>query len=190
MKVRNAFSRAIPALFVLMFGLPVAGHALENGLAKTPPMGWNSWNKYGCNGINEKVVRDIADAMSSNGMKDAGYQYVIIDDCWQTDRDAAGNIVADAAKFPSGIKALADYVHSKGLKFGIYTDAGTKTCAGRPGSLGHEYQDAKQYANWGVDYLKEDWCNTLHGQSSESSYTLMRNALAASGRPIVLSICE
>jgi alpha-galactosidase len=114
----------------------------------------------------------------------------VIDDCWQTSRDAAGNIIADPQKFPSGIKALADYVHSKGLKFGIYTDVGTKTCAGRPGSMGHEYQDAQQYANWGVDYLKEDWCNTLPGQSSESSYTLMRNALAATGRPIVFSICE
>jgi alpha-galactosidase len=123
-------------------------------------------------------------------MRDAGYQYVVIDDCWQGDRDKAGNITADPAKFPSGIKALADYVHSKGLKFGIYTDAGTKTCAGRPGSLGHEYQDAQQYADWGVDYLKEDWCSTLPGQDTKSSYALMRNALAATGRPIVFSICE
>jgi alpha-galactosidase len=170
--------------------VPAVSHALDNGLAKTPPMGWNSWNKYACKGINEKVVRETADTMVSNGMKDAGYQFVIIDDCWQTGRDAAGNIVADEEKFPSGIKALADYIHAKGLKFGIYTDAGTMTCAKRPGSIGHEYQDAKQYANWGVDYLKEDWCNTLPGQSSESSYTLMRDALAASGRPIVFSICE
>ncbi len=153
-------------------------------------MGWNSWNKFACKGLNEKVVRETADAMASNGMKDAGYQFVILDDCWQTGRDANGNIVADAERFPSGIKALADYIHSKGLKFGIYTDAGTMTCAKRPGSIGHEYQDAKQYANWGVDYLKEDWCNTLPGQNSESSYTLMRNALADSGRPIVFSICE
>ena len=115
-------------------------------------------------------------------MKDAGYEFIVIDDCWQVGRDAAGNILADPKTYPSGIKALADYVHSKGLKFGIYTDAGTKTCAGRPGSMGHEYQDARQYANWGVDYLKEDWCNTLPGQSSEASYTLMRDALAATGR--------
>ena len=167
-----------------------SGRALDNGLAKTPPMGWNSWNKFGCKGLNEKVVRETADTMVSNGMKDAGYQFVILDDCWQTGRDASGNIVVDGEHFPSGIKALADYVHSKGLKFGIYTDAGTMTCAKRPGSIGHEYQDAKQYANWGVDYLKEDWCNTLPGQNSESSYTLMRNALADSGRPIVFSICE
>ena len=170
--------------------MPSSGRALDSGLAKTPPMGWNSWNKFGCRGLNEKVVRETADTMVSSGMKDAGYQYVILDDCWQTGRDANGIIVADAERFPSGIKALADYVHSKGLKFGIYTDAGTMTCAKRPGSIGHEYQDAKQYANWGVDYLKEDWCNTLPGQNSESSYTLMRNALADSGRPIVFSICE
>ncbi len=169
---------------------PAFGRALDNGLARTPPMGWNSWNKFACKGINEKVVRETADAMASNGMKDAGYQFVVIDDCWQTGRDAAGNIVADPERFPSGIKALADYIHGKGLKFGIYTDAGTMTCAKRMGSIGHEYQDAKQYANWGVDYLKEDWCNTLPGQNSESSYTLMRNALAESGRPIVFSICE
>ena len=165
-------------------------HALDNGLARTPPMGWNSWNKFACKGLNEKVVRETADAMASNGMKEAGYQFVILDDCWQTERDANGNIVADAERFPSGIKALADYIHRKGLKFGIYTDVGIMTCAKRPGSIGHEYQDAKQYANWGVDYLKEDWCNTLPGQNSESSYTLMRNALADSGRPIVFSICE
>jgi len=178
-------------LLVLGFAsVPAVGHALDNGLAKTPPMGWNSWNKYACEGLNEKVVRQTADVMASNGMKDVGYQYVIIDDCWQTGRDAQGNIVVDAEKFPSGIKALADYIHAKGLKFGIYTDVGTLTCAKRPGSIGHEYQDARQYANWGVDYLKEDWCNTLPGQNSESSYTLMRNALAASGRPIVFSICE
>jgi alpha-galactosidase len=170
--------------------VPAVGHALDNGLARTPPMGWNSWNKYACKGLNEKVVRETADAMVSNGMKDAGYQFVIIDDCWQTGRDAEGNIVADAERFPSGIKALADYIHAKGLKFGIYTDAGTMTCAKRLGSIGHEYQDAKQYANWGVDYLKEDWCSTLPGQNSESSYTLMRDALAAAGRPIVFSICE
>ena len=169
---------------------PMAGRALENGLARTPPMGWNSWNKYACKGLNEKVVRETADAMASNGMKDAGYQYIVMDDCWQTSRDAQGNIVADPDRFPSGIKALADYVHSKGLKFGLYTDVGTMTCAKRPGSIGHEYQDAAQYAAWGIDYLKEDWCNTLPGQNSESSYTLMRNALAATGRPIVFSICE
>ncbi len=180
----------ICSLLMLVLLVPAAGNALENGLARTPPMGWNSWNKYACKGINEGVVRETADAMASNGMKDAGYQYVIIDDCWQTGRDAEGNIVVDKEKFPNGIKAVADYVHSKGLKFGIYTDAGMKTCGGRPGSLGHEYQDARQYAEWGVDYLKEDWCNTVPGQNSEASYTVMRDALKASGRPILFSICE
>ena len=187
---RSSFAVKMLLLTMALALTPTLGRALDNGLAKTPPMGWNSWNKFGCKGLNEKVVRETADTMVSSGMKDAGYQFVILDDCWQTGRDASGNIVADADRFPSGIKALADYVHSKGLKFGIYSDAGTMTCAKRPGSIGHEYQDAKQYASWGVDYLKEDWCNTLPGQNSESSYTLMRNALAESGRPIVFSICE
>jgi alpha-galactosidase len=187
---RSSFAVKMLLLTMALAVTPTLGRALDNGLAKTPPMGWNSWNKFGCKGLNEKVVRETADTMVNSGMKDAGYQFVILDDCWQTGRDAAGNIIADADRFPSGIKALADYVHSKGLKFGIYTDAGTMTCAKRLGSIGHEYQDAKQYANWGVDYLKEDWCNTLPGQNSESSYTLMRNALAESGRPIVFSICE
>jgi alpha-galactosidase len=169
---------------------PASARGLDNGVARTPPMGWNSWNKFACKDVSETVVRAQADAMVSSGMKAAGYQYIVIDDCWQVGRDASGNILADPQKYPSAIKALADYVHSKGLKFGIYTDAGTKTCAGRPGSMGHEYQDARQYANWGVDYLKEDWCNTLPGQSSEASYTLMRDALAATSRPIVFSLCE
>jgi alpha-galactosidase len=187
MKIRLC-SATIAALAFLTL-LP-ASRALDNGVARTPPMGWNSWNKFACKGLNEQVVRATADAIATNGMKDAGYQYVNIDDCWQTGRDADGNIIVDAEKFPSGLKALADYIHSKGLKFGVYTDVGTKTCAGRPGSIGHEYQDARQYAAWGVDYLKEDWCNTLPGQNAESSYTLMRDALAATGRPIVFSLCE
>ncbi|GGB14432.1 glycoside hydrolase family 27 protein [Puia dinghuensis] len=161
-----------------------------DGLAMTPPMGWNSWNKFACDGINETVIRQMADAMAANGMQQAGYQYIVIDDCWQVGRDSAGNIIADAVKFPHGIKALADYIHSKGLKFGIYTCAGTKTCAGRPASLGYEFQDARQYAAWGVDYLKEDWCNVLPAQSAEASYTLMRDALHAAGHPIVFSLCE
>jgi alpha-galactosidase len=188
--LRRLFVARLWLVMMTLVVTPVVGHALDNGLAKTPPMGWNSWNKFACKGLNEKVVRETADTMVSNGMKDAGYQFVILDDCWQTSRDVNGNIVADAERFPSGIKALADYIHSKGMKFGIYSDAGAQTCAKRPGSIGHEYQDAKQYADWGVDYLKEDWCNTLPNQNSESSYTLMRDALAASGRPIVFSICE
>jgi alpha-galactosidase len=157
-------------------------------LASTPPMGWNSWNKFACN-VSEDLIRQIADAMISSGMKDAGYQYVVIDDCWQVERDGNGNIVADAKRFPSGMKALADYVHAEGLKFGLYSDAGTKTCQGRPGSRGYEFQDARQYAAWGVDYLKYDWCNTST-QEARSSYEIMRAALDASGRVIVFSICE
>jgi alpha-galactosidase len=151
-------------------------------------MGWNSWNKFGCQ-INEQVIRETAAAMVSSGMKDAGYQYVVIDDCWQIARDAKGNILVDEKAFPSGIKALADYVHSKGLKFGIYSDAGTNTCQGRPGSWGYEFQDARQYAEWGVDYLKYDWCNNGK-QNSEAAYSRMKEALAVCGRPIVFSICE
>src|SRR5437588_9969947 len=125
-------------------------------LSPTPPMGWNSWNKF-CSNVSEDMIKGMADAMVKSGMKDAGYQYVVIDDCWQVSRDKQGNIVADPQRFPSGIKALADYVHSLGLKFGIYSDAGSKTCAGRPGGVGHAYQDALEYAGWGVDYLKYEW---------------------------------
>jgi alpha-galactosidase len=162
--------------------------ALDNGLARTPPMGWNSWNKFACN-VTEGAVRSVADAMVKSGMKDAGYHYIVIDDCWQIARDAEGNIQADPKRFPSGIKALADYVHSLGPKFGIYSDAGRKTCGGRPGSRGYEFQDARTYAKWGVDYLKYDWCST-DGQTTKESYTLMHDALELSGRPIVFSLCE
>ncbi len=162
--------------------------AQDKLLAPTPPMGWNSWNKFGCN-VSEDLIRQMADAMVKSGMKDAGYQYIVIDDCWQVQRDSSGNIVPDAKNFPSGIKALADYVHSRGLKFGIYSDAGSMTCAKRPGSLGHEYQDALKYAAWDVDYLKYDWCNTST-QDAKAAYALIRSALNATGRPIVLSICE
>jgi alpha-galactosidase len=166
----------------------IAQQSVSSGLALTPPMGWNSWNKFGCD-VSESMVKGMADAMVKSGMKDAGYQYVVIDDCWQVSRDTNGNIVADPQRFPAGIKALADYVHSLGLKFGIYSDAGSKTCAGRPGGLGHEYQDAIQYAGWGVDYLKYDWCNTTT-QDAKASYANIRAALDTAGRPIVLSICE
>ena len=166
----------------------VGAQALDNGLAKTPPMGWNSWNRFGCN-VSEELVRKAAESMVRTGMKDAGYQYIVIDDCWQVSRDGEGNIVADPVRFHSGIKALADYVHSLGLKMGIYSDAGSATCGGRPGGRGHEYQDARQYARWGIDYLKYDWCNTST-QDAPSSYATMRDALADSGRPIVYSICE
>ncbi len=188
------------AVLALAAGLASAAHAQDKNaidmpkpvLAATPPMGWNSWNHFNC-GIDEAKIRAQADAMVASGMKAAGYQYIVIDDCWQVSRDAAGNIVADPEKFPSGIKALADYIHSKGLKFGIYSDAGLKTCGGRPGSMGHEYQDAATYAQWGVDYLKYDWCNTGTADA-QSAYALMARALREAGQTyhhdILFSMCE
>lgn len=167
---------------------PAASAQTSASLALTPPMGWNSWNKFGCN-VSDKLIREMADAMVSSGMQAAGYQYVNIDDCWQVSRDASGTIVADPTRFPAGMKALADYVHSKGLKLGLYTDAGTGTCEKRPGSLNHEDQDAKTYASWGIDYVKIDWCNS-EGLDPEVQYAKFRDALAHSGRPIVFSICN
>jgi alpha-galactosidase len=157
-------------------------------LAATPVMGWNSWNKFGCN-VSEKLIREIADAMVSSGMQTAGYQYVNIDDCWQVSRQADGTIIADPERFPNGIKNLADYLHAKGLKLGIYTDAGRMTCEKRPGSFEHEFQDAKTYATWGVDYVKVDWCYA-EGLDPEVQYAKFRDALARSGRAIVFSICN
>ncbi|HEY3867966.1 MAG TPA: glycoside hydrolase family 27 protein [Actinocrinis sp.] len=172
--------------------------AEDNGLALTPPMGFNDWNAFGCN-TSEALIEQTADAMVANGMKAAGYDYVNIDDCWQEKtRDANGDLVADPAKFPDGIAALAAYVHSKGLKLGIYEDAGTTTCGGYPGSLGHEQQDAALFASWGADYLKYDqcnipftnWPNETHEQIDEQLYTTMSNALKATGRPMVFSMCN
>ena len=174
-------------LVIFLLCVPLMAQKFDK-MALTPPMGWNSWNRFGCD-VNEQLIRETADAMVSSGMKAAGYQYVVIDDCWQGERDALGFIQPDPGRFPSGMKALADYIHSKGLKFGIYSDAGWKTCGGHPGSRGYEYQDALTYAKWGVDYLKYDWCNT-EGLNAEGAYLTMRDALFAAGRPIVFSICE
>jgi alpha-galactosidase len=184
---RNEIMKKTLVLIVLFLTVPLWAQKFS-GLALTPPMGWNSWNKFG-GSVNEALIRETADAMVSSGMKDAGYQYVNIDDCWHGQRDELGFIQADPKRFPSGMKALADYVHSKGLKFGIYSDAGWKTCAGKPGSRGYEYQDAMMYAKWGVDYLKYDWCNT-EGLNTRGAYLTMRDALYDAGRPIVFSICE
>lgn len=166
---------------------------LADGLALTPPMGFNNWNSTHCRAeFNESMVKGIADLFVEKGLKDAGYRYVNLDDCWALpSRDADGKLVADPARFPDGIKAVADYVHAKGLKLGVYTSAGTKTCdsAGFPGALGHEYSDARQFADWGVDYLKYDNCNN-QGVDAKQRYTTMRDALRATGRPIVYSICE
>ncbi|MCA0445642.1 MAG: glycoside hydrolase family 27 protein [Bacteroidetes bacterium] len=174
-------------LFLTVFSLTVAAQKFEN-LAKTPPMGWNSWNKFACN-VSEDLLKNMADAMASSGMRAAGYEYIVIDDCWHGKRDSLGFIHPNPEHFPSGMKAVADYIHSKGLKFGIYSCAGNKTCAGHSGSRGHEYQDAITYASWGVDYLKYDWCNT-DGLTTIGAYTTMRDALYSAGRPVVFSLCE
>jgi alpha-galactosidase len=159
------------------------------GLAQTPPMGWNSWNTFNVH-IDENLIKEMADAIEASGMKAAGYEYVVLDDAWLSkERVADGNLQGDPQRFPSGMKALGDYLHGKGFKFGIYNCAGTKTCAGYPGGYQHEEADAKMYASWGVDYLKYDWCNTEHMDAKER-YTAMRDALHAAGRPIVFSLCE
>jgi len=170
---------------------PPALHKVSyNGLAKTPPMGWNSWNKF-AGRIDDATVRAIADAMATNGMKEAGYFYINIDDTWEAGRDAQGNILTNK-KFPD-MKALADYVHSKGLKLGIYSSPGPNTCAGYEGSYGHEEQDARTYAAWGIDYLKYDWCGarTLYtDEEMPAIYQKMGDALLKTGRPIVYSLCQ
>jgi alpha-galactosidase len=159
------------------------------GLAPTPPMGWNSWNKFHCE-ITEQLIRETADAMVASGMRDAGYVYLNIDDCWEAPaRDANGDLATDSTHFPSGMKALADYVHAKGLKLGIYSSAGTGTCQKRPASLNHEIADAKKFAEWGIDYLKYDNCNNEQRPALER-YGAMGKALQATGRPIVYSLCE
>jgi alpha-galactosidase len=181
--------RAACLLLAVCLGLPAQSSGQKfKDLALTPPMGWNSWNRFACD-INESLMRQTADAMVSSGMADAGYRYLVIDDCWHGQRDSLGFIHPDPDRFPSGMKALADYIHGRGLKFGIYSCAGIQTCGGRPGSRGHEYQDALTYARWGVDYLKYDWCNTGKMDAAEA-YTTMRDALYAAGRPVVFSLCE
>ena len=169
---------------------PALANLAWNGLAKTPPMGWNSWNAFESR-IDDKTVREMTDEMVKNGMRDAGYTYVNIDDTWEGVRDAQGNLAANK-KFPD-MKALADYVHSKGMKFGIYSSPGPRTCGEYPGSYGHEEQDAKTYAAWGVDYLKYDWCGArmiYKDADLQAVYQKMGDALLKSGRPIVYSLCE
>jgi len=158
-------------------------------LAKTPPMGWNSWNTFGGD-INEDVVRGTADAFVEGGFKDAGYEYVVIDDIWEADERVDGKLTWDPKKFPRGIPALAEYVHGKGLKFGIYSCAGTHTCAGKPASFGYEEADAMTFAEWGVDFLKYDYCYAPPGSDCPALYARMGQSLRATGRPILFSICE
>ncbi|MBV8812084.1 MAG: glycoside hydrolase family 27 protein [Acidobacteriaceae bacterium] len=170
--------------------LPAAAPVAYNELAKAPPMGWNSWNKF-ANKVSDQLVRETADQMASNGMKDAGYVYINIDDTWEANRDANGNIQTNS-KFPD-MKALTAYVHSKGFKIGIYSSPGPKTCAGYEGSFQHEEQDAKSYAEWGFDYLKYDWCSATQVydyHSMPAVYAKMGEALLHSGRPILFSLCQ
>jgi alpha-galactosidase len=178
-----------------VIGAPAA-QALDNGVGRTPPMGWNSWNTFFCN-INESLIRGMADSIVSTGMRDAGYQYVVVDDCWMNpNRDSSGNLQGDPSRFPSGMKALGDYIHARGLKFGIYHAPLDKTCAqyfgsypGATGAQGHEAQDARQFAAWGVDYLKYDWCSPSGSINDQvTTFAKMRDALAATGRPILYSI--
>jgi alpha-galactosidase len=187
--MKNIFKKA--AIIVLLCcvhsGNLFAQKFTELGL--TPPMGWNSWNTFQVN-INEQMLRDMVDTYVASGMRDAGYTYFVLDDGWMAmNRDANGNLVADPKKFPGGMKAFADYVHSKGLKFGIYNCAGTHTCSGYPGTHGYEYQDARLYASWGVDYLKYDWCYT-DSINARDAYLTMSRAIRAAGRPMIFSLCE
>ncbi len=184
MKPLNA--KIILAILLIIIQADIYGQFPD--LAKTPPMGWNSWNAFDLN-INSKIVKSVADSMVSKGLAAAGYQYIVIDDGWQIGRDKNGKIIVDSTRFPEGIKYLADYVHSKGLKFGIYTCCGTKTCGGRPGSYGYEAIDAKTYAEWGVDFIKEDWCFT-DGLDTRTQYKIMSDAIKATGRKMLLSLCE
>jgi len=187
---------ALAAAALVSTAPPTASVAAPGSPSLTPPLGWNSWNTFYCE-IDEAKIRGAADAMVSSGMKDAGYEYVVVDDCWQSpNRAADGSLQADPVRFPSGMKALGDYIHSKGLKFGIYQAPREKTCAqlfgatgGATGARGHEVQDANTFASWGVDFLKYDWCSqegTL--QEQIDAFTLMRDALRGTGRPIVYSI--
>ena len=162
----------------------------RNAMCAVPPMGWNSWNTFAEN-INEDLVKETVDSMKEQGFLEAGYEYVVMDDCWSLkERDAEGRLVADPEKFPSGIKALADYIHDKGFKFGMYSCCGTRTCANYPGSFEHEFEDAQQFAWWGVDYLKYDNCFRPQNQDGRTLYRRMGMALANSGRDIVFSACQ
>lgn len=175
---------------LLLSSLFTTAQTPRNQLTPRPPMGWMTWNLFQGN-INEQLIRETADAMVEGGFRDAGYEYIFIDDLWQGGRDRQNNIIPDPEKFPNGIKALADYVHSKGLKLGIYSDAAQLTCGGWTASLGFEEQDARTFASWGIDYLKYDYCNAPEDSATaRHRYRTMANALQNSGRDIVLGICE
>ncbi|MBZ5671183.1 MAG: glycoside hydrolase family 27 protein [Acidobacteriia bacterium] len=187
MSLAQGITRAM-GVVILMLGSVSIVLAQDAGLARTPPMGWNSWNHFACK-VTDADVRSAADAIVANGMKAAGYIYVNIDDCWQGKRDEKG-VLHPNEKFPD-MKALADYVHSKGLKVGIYSSPGPKTCARYEGSFGHEEQDARMYADWGIDYLKYDYCSFKGDVDAQiAAYVKMHEALVKTGRPIVFSLCQ
>jgi alpha-galactosidase len=174
-------------LLILFLSITCYAQKFEK-LALTPPMGWNTYNTFAGN-FNEQIIRDMVDMIVSTGMKDAGYKYIIIDDNWTSTRDSLGFLTVDKGRFPSGMKAMSDYIHSKGLKLGLYSDAGYKTCGGFISSRGHEFQDAIMFARWGCDYLKYDWCNS-DGLNAVGAYTTMSDAIYAAKRPMIFSMCE
>jgi alpha-galactosidase len=183
---KNTYKYILAALLVGCC-LTVQAQKFDN-LAKTPPMGWNTFNTFAGN-FDEKLVRQMADILVSSGMKDAGYTYIIIDDNWTGPRDSLGFLTVDKKRFPGGMKATSDYIHSKGLKLGLYSDVGYHTCGGYVASRGHEFQDAIMFVKWGADYLKYDWCES-DGINAIGAYTTMRDAIYAAGRPMVFSMCE
>ena len=183
--------RIAVAIVAVALAVPASAAAASDGLARTPPMGWSSWNHFGC-GIDERTVRETADALVRSGMRDAGYRYVNVDDCWMAaSRDSAGRLRANPDSFPSGIPALAAYVHARGLRLGLYTSVGARTCQGLPGLAGHERGDLERIASWGVDYLKVDFCGADRVTRAEPApaYARVRDALVRSGRRLVLGIC-
>jgi alpha-galactosidase len=184
---KYTFMRKLLFISGLLLTIHNYGQKLET-LALTPPMGWNTFNTFAGN-FNEKLIREMADILVSSGMKDAGYKYIIIDDNWTAKRDSLGFLTVDKSRFPSGMEAMSAYIHSKGLKLGLYSDAGYKTCGGYTASRGHEFQDAIMFAHWGADYLKYDWCET-EGLKAIGAYTTMRDAIFATKRPMVFSLCE
>lgn len=197
MKLNKIFQLGYLVIALFVYSLypvkvAIAQHtnATKSSQSLTPPMGWNSWNHYACSGLNEDVIEKTASAMVSNGLKDAGYTYINLDDCWMaSSRDSNGNLVPDSSKFPSGMPALVSYVHNLGLKFGLYEDVGTETCSGLPGSYGHYDQDAATFTTWGIDYIKMDWCNHT-GLDPETQYTAFAKALTTANANVVLSICD
>ena len=185
--IKRKFAGFILALIFINWGMSANAQKFNN-LALTPPMGWNTFNTFAGN-FNEQLIRDMVDIIASSGMKEAGYTYIIIDDNWTGPRDSLGFLTVDKKRFPSGMKAMADYIHSKGLKLGLYSDVGYRTCGGYIASRGHEFQDAMMFAKWGADYVKYDWCES-GGINAVGAYTTMRDALYATGRPMVFSMCE